>query len=77
MCRSWLEPLVQPSLLENRVRSVSRLDVAIDRKVLLAYRAEPDLMVALPLAVKLAALLFQDFLEIAAEVRHRIKSFEA
>jgi hypothetical protein len=56
---------------------VSRLDVAIDRKVLLAYRAEPDLMVALPLAVKLAALLFQDFLEIAAEVRHRIKSFEA
>lgn len=65
-----LKLFLQASLLEDRIGSVSGLDAAIDREVLIARRTVPYFMVTLALAVKSAPVFPQYLLQIAAEVCH-------
>jgi len=50
-------------LLKRGVCGVSRLDFAINDKVLLRHWTEPDFMISFALANKLAALGFQNLFE--------------
>ncbi len=49
------ELLLETGLLQHTVGGVARLDLAVDRKVALRLRAEPDLMIAVALAYEATA----------------------
>jgi hypothetical protein len=46
------ELLPDPSVLENAVRRVTRIDMVIDGHASLGDRAEPDVVIALPWRTK-------------------------
>jgi hypothetical protein len=58
------EALVNPSLLQDGVRGVSRLYLSVHYEAALGDRAEPDLVVAFALPFETAALREQEFLEL-------------
>jgi hypothetical protein len=58
------ETLVDPGLLQDGVRGVSRLDLSIDDKASLRDRTEPDLVVAFALPLEATAVREEKFLEL-------------
>jgi hypothetical protein len=60
----------QAGLFQNRISRVAGLDVIVNDKPYLSYRAEPNLVVTLPVALKAAPAFMQLLFQFSGVIRH-------